>query len=250
MTAARKGKPSARKPRQAHASLDAPKSGPARHRKTGGRRAMLPPVMDDFLLLIVSSPSGAGKTTLCKRLRGEFPDLRFSVSHTTRKPRSEEVDGREYHFVDVPTFEQMVRAGAFAEWAHVHGNLYGTSLKEIEIARSAARGVLFDIDYQGARQIKASLPDAVGVFILPPSLAELERRLRGRGTEDEPTARRRLTAAKGEIAHYGLFDYVIVNDDLARAYEQLRAVVFAERSRRGRHALRCEKMLLEGTDKR
>jgi guanylate kinase len=204
------------------------------------------PPVNDFLLLIVSSPSGAGKTTLCNRLRGEFPDLRFSVSHTTRRPRPTEVDGREYHFVDGTTFEQMIRAGTFAEWARVHGYLYGTSLKEIEIARATARGVLFDIDFQGARQIKAALPDAVGVFILPPSLVELERRLRGRGTEDEPTTLRRLENAKLEIEQYGLFDYVIVNDDIHHAYEQLRSVVFAERCRRARHALRCERMLAEG----
>jgi guanylate kinase len=201
---------------------------------------------DDFLMLIVSSPSGAGKTTLCNRLRGEFPDLRFSVSHTTRRPRAVEVDGRDYHFVDGGAFEQMVRAGAFAEWARVHDHLYGTSLKEIEIARAASRGVLFDIDYQGARQIKAALPGAVGVFILPPSLAELERRLRGRGTEDEATAVRRLDNAKMEIEHYGIFDYVIVNDEINRAYEQLRSVVFAERCRRDRHARLCERMLVEG----
>src|SRR6185436_8683972 len=125
---------------------------------------------DDFLLLIVSSPSGAGKTTLCNRLRSEFPDLRFSVSHTTRKPRPTEVDGREYHFTDKESFTRMIDENAFAEWAHVHGNLYGTSLSEIEIARKTANGVLFDVDYQGARQIKARMPEAVGVFILPPSL--------------------------------------------------------------------------------
>ena len=201
---------------------------------------------DDFLLLIVSSPSGAGKTTLCTRLRGEFPDLRFSVSHTTRRPRPTELDGREYHFIDVPTFEQMIRIGAFAEWARVHDYLYGTSLKEIELARATARGVLFDIDYQGARQIKATVPSAVGVFILPPSLVELERRLRGRGTEDEQTTLRRLKNAKGEIEHYGIFDYVIVNDEINRAYEQLRGVVYAERCRRARHARLCEQMLAEG----
>src|SRR4051812_3387544 len=167
---------------------------------------------DDFLLLIVSSPSGAGKTTLCNRLRQEFQDLRFSVSHTTRRPRPTEVDGREYHFIEPTAFESMVRAGAFAEWARVHGNLYGTSLDEIERAARDARGVLFDIDYQGARQIKAALPGAVGVFILPPSLAELERRLRGRGTEDEAPAARRLANARLEIEQYGIFDYVIMND--------------------------------------
>jgi len=203
-------------------------------------------IADDFLLLIVSSPSGAGKTTLCNRLRGEFPDLRFSVSHTTRKPRPTEVDGREYHFIDVNTFEQMVRINAFAEWARVHDYLYGTSLKEIELARTSARGILFDIDYQVARQIKAAVPAAVGVFILPPSLVELERRLRGRGTEDEQTTQRRLRNAKGEIEHYGIFDYVIVNDEINRAYEQLRGVVYAERSKRQRHARACEKMLADG----
>jgi len=203
-------------------------------------------VADDFLLLIVSSPSGAGKTTLCNRLRGEFPDLRFSVSHTTRRPRRTEIDGREYHFIDQPMFEQMIRIGSFAEWARVHDHFYGTSLKEIEMARASARGVLFDIDYQGARQIKASLPDAVGVFILPPSLTELERRLRGRGTEDEPTTLRRLKNAKSEIEHYGIFDYVIVNDEINRAYEQLRGVVYAERCKRRRRAVLCESLLTEG----
>lgn len=205
---------------------------------------------DDFLLLIVSSPSGAGKTTLCTRLRSEFPDLRFSVSHTTRKPRPNEVDGREYHFVDAPIFEQMIRLSAFAEWARVHGHLYGTSLKEIEIARATARGILFDIDHQGARQIRAVLPEAVSVFILPPSMAELERRLRGRGTEDEQATQRRLQNARGEIEHYGFFDYVIVNDEVEQAYDQLRAVVFAERCRRPRHARMCERLLAERRSER
>ncbi|NUP06550.1 MAG: guanylate kinase [Polyangiaceae bacterium] len=200
---------------------------------------------DDFLLLILSSPSGAGKTTLCNRLRSEFPKLRFSVSHTTRKPRPTEIDGREYHFVERPTFEQMVRANAFAEWAEVHGNLYGTALKEIEVARQTAEGVLFDIDYQGARQIKAHRPDAIGVFVLPPSLAELERRLRGRATEDEASTVRRLEGAKREIAHYGFFDYVIVNDDVEQAYGRLRGIVLAERCKRTRWAMRCEALLTE-----
>lgn len=199
----------------------------------------------DFLLLILSSPSGAGKTTLCNRLRGEFPDLRFSVSHTTRKPRSTEQDGREYHFVDEDTFGGMVERGEFAEWARVHRNLYGTSRREIELARTSAtsRGVLFDIDYQGARQIRAAYPEAVGVFVLPPSLAELERRLRSRGTEEESVASQRLAAAESEIAHYGFFDYVIVNDDIGKAYEKLRGIVYAERCRRARWAPLCEQLL-------
>ncbi|MBI4701446.1 MAG: guanylate kinase [Deltaproteobacteria bacterium] len=200
---------------------------------------------DEFLMLIVSSPSGAGKTTLCNRLRGEFPGMRFSVSHTTRRPRPTEASGREYHFVSVDDFERMIRGGGFAEWARVHDHLYGTSLKEIERARAGAQGILFDIDFQGARQIRARLPDVVSVFVLPPALDELERRLRGRGTEDEATTLRRLANAKGEIAHYGLFDYVIINDDLEQAYGRLRAIVYAERSRRRRHAVRCERLLAE-----
>ncbi len=202
---------------------------------------------DEFLLLILSSPSGAGKTTLCNRLRGEFPRLRFSVSHTTRKARPTEVDGREYHFVERPTFERMIGEGGFAEHAEVHGNLYGTSVAEIDAARrsEAVDGVIFDIDYQGARQIKASFPDAVTVFILPPSLRELERRLRGRGTEDEATTVRRLDAAKREIAHYGFFDYVLVNDDVDKAQGKLRGIVLAERCRRERWAKVCEGLLAE-----
>jgi guanylate kinase len=212
------------------------------------QEARMPETPDEFLMLIVSSPSGAGKTTLCNRLRREVPDLRFSVSHTTRQPRNVEVDGRDYHFVDGPVFEQMVRAGAFVEWARVHDHLYGTSLKEIEIARAAAHGVIFDIDYQGARQIQATVAGerAVSVFILPPSLAELERRLRGRATEDDDTVARRLHNARREIEEYGIFDYVIVNDDVDQAYTELHSIVLAERCRRERRARLCEQILLEG----
>src|SRR5438128_12634717 len=188
---------------------------------------------DDFLLLILSSPSGAGKTTLKTRiLTVSHPELRFSVSHTTRKPRQSELDGREYHFVDKPRFERMVAAGEFAEWAEVHGNLYGTSLREIELARSSHRGVVFDIDHQGARQIKAKMPDAVSVFILPPSIAELERRLRSRASDDEQTVQRRLLAARSEIDHYAFFDYLVVNDDLDEAHKKLDSIVVAARSSR------------------
>lgn len=201
------------------------------------------PANDDFLLLILSSPSGAGKSTLCSRLRGEFADLRFSVSHTTRPPRPTEVNGREYNFVTPEAFQQMLAREEFAEWARVHDHHYGTSLAEIDIGRRDARGVIFDIDFQGARQIKAHHPEAVGVFVLPPSWPELERRLRGRATETEQAVARRLSNAREEVGHYGFFDYVIVNDDIHRAYEQLRAVVLAERARRFRHAKRCESLL-------
>jgi guanylate kinase len=202
---------------------------------------------EDFLLLIISSPSGAGKTTLCNRLRAEFAQLAFSVSHTTRKPRANEKDGREYRFVDLDAFRRMVSESAFAEWAEVHGNYYGTSLQEIARAREAkASGILFDIDYQGARQIRAKVPEAVTVFILPPSLEELERRLRSRASEDEPTVQRRLAKARNEIENYGLFDYLVVNDDLDRAYDRLRSVVLAESARRARKAPLAETLLRSG----
>ncbi|HKQ70359.1 MAG TPA: guanylate kinase, partial [Polyangiaceae bacterium] len=179
---------------------------------------------DDFLLLILSSPSGAGKTTLKTRILTEsHPELRFSVSHTTRKPRASEQDGREYHFVDRARFAEMANRDEFAEWAEVHGNLYGTSLREIELARSSHRGVVFDIDHQGARQIKAKVPTAVAVFILPPSMAELERRLRSRASDDEETVQRRLKNARSEIDHYAFFDYLVVNDDLEQAHRKLDA---------------------------
>jgi guanylate kinase len=199
----------------------------------------------DFVLLILSSPSGAGKTTLTKKLLESFPELCFSVSHTTRAPRADEKGGREYHFVDRPTFERMIAAGAFLEWAEVHGNLYGTSLSEIDRARTTpgCHGMLFDIDYQGARQIRAKVPEVVGVFILPPSMDELERRLRGRASETEDVVQRRFAVAKQEIEHYALFDYIIVNDKVDVAFDHLRAVVLAERSRRERRAILAEALL-------
>lgn len=200
----------------------------------------------DFLLLILSSPSGAGKTTLKNKLLESHPDLRFSVSHTTRKPRKNEEDGREYHFIDRESFQEMIREGRFAEWAEVHGNFYGTSLREIELAHKTHRGVVFDIDHQGARQIKAKLPDAIGVFILPPSMKELERRLRGRASDADDVVERRLRAAMGEIAHYGFFDYLIVNDDLKGASAQLDAIVLAERAKRQRRASLAEELLVNG----
>jgi guanylate kinase len=204
----------------------------------------------DFVLLILSSPSGAGKTTLCGRLREEFPALRFSVSHTTRKPRGNEKAGREYHFVDRAAFEKMIREDRFVEWAEVHGNLYGTSLEEIEAARASSEGVLFDVDYQGARQICVRYPDAVTVFILPPSLQELERRLRNRASDDEPTIQRRLAAALGEIEHYGLFRYIVVNDQLEEASKKLKSVVIAERCRRRLQAGVAERMLQDARAQR
>lgn len=198
----------------------------------------------DLILLIVSSPSGAGKTTLTRRLLMEFPEFRFSVSHTTRKPRPNEVDGRDYHFVTEEAFRKMIADNGFAEWAEVHGNLYGTSVGEIGQARDEGKsGVLFDVDYQGARQIKEKFPDAVGVFILPPSMDELRRRLEGRGADDERSRRRRFKKAREEIEHYPFFDYMIVNDDLERALNDLRGIVLAEGCRQWRVAAKAEALL-------
>jgi guanylate kinase len=199
----------------------------------------------DFLLLILSSPSGAGKTTLTRMLQERYGDLSFSVSHTTRPPRANEVDGRDYHFVDRHRFCQLVAEGAFLEWAEVHGNLYGTSMAELDRARHTAgcHGMIFDIDFQGARQIRAKVHDAIGVFILPPSMEELEKRLRGRASDTEEVIQRRFAAAKREIDHYALFDYVIVNDDLKSAFDHLAAIVLAERSKRARRAHLAEALL-------
>jgi guanylate kinase len=202
---------------------------------------------DDPLPLIVSSPSGAGKTTLTTRLRAAIPGLLFSISHTTRKPRATEQDGREYHFTERATFERMIAEQQFLEWAHVHGNLYGTSRAELDRARAAnARGIIFDIDHQGARQIKAVIPEVVTVFILPPSMEVLLSRLRGRASEEEAVVQRRYAAALDEIAHYGMFDYVLVNDRIDDATERLVGIFRAEECRRLRAAAHAERLLAEG----
>jgi guanylate kinase len=200
---------------------------------------------DEPLLLIVSSPSGAGKTTLTNALRERVSGLLFSVSHTTRKPRVGELHGREYYFVDRPEFEGLVRGATFLEWAVVHDNLYGTSLAEIERAKGA-RGLIFDVDHQGARQIKSTRPDAVAVFILPPSMPILFERLRGRASEDDATVQRRYKAAIQEIQHYGLFDYVLVNDQLEESIEKLTSIFRAEECRRQRAAHQAEILIAEG----
>jgi guanylate kinase len=204
--------------------------------------------VNDFLLLVLSSPSGAGKTTLTRRIQNRFPDLRFSVSHTTRPPRVNEVDGKDYHFVDRATFERHVKEDAFLEWAEVHGNLYGTGTAEIERARQApgCSGMIFDIDYQGARQIRAKQPDVVSVFILPPSMDELLRRLRGRASETEDVVQKRFEVSRREIEHYGFFDYLVVNDEIEAAFDHLRGVILAERSKRWRQAALAEALLRKG----
>ncbi|MEZ4223716.1 MAG: guanylate kinase [Polyangiaceae bacterium] len=200
---------------------------------------------DTPLLLIISSPSGAGKTTLTTRLRERVANLRFSVSHTTRAPRGGEQDGREYHFVSRETFVRLLQLDEFLEWAEVHDNYYGTSRKEVESAKGA-RGLIFDVDHQGARQIKSVHPEAVSVFILPPGMDVLEQRLRGRASEDEDTVQKRFAVAKQEIAHYGQFDYLLLNDDLEDATQRLLGIFRAEECRRTRMARRAEQLLSEG----
>ena len=188
------------------------------------------------LLLILSAPSGTGKTTLARRLVAAHPGAVFSVSYTTRAPRGQEQDGKDYHYVSEEKFQEMIEAGAFVEWAHVHGHHYGTPRSVIDEARSL---VLFDIDVQGGEQIKKQHPAAVRALILPPSLGELERRLRARSTDDDATIRRRLHAARIEIrlARLAGYEYWVVNEDLEQAYADLEAIFRAESCRAGRRAL-------------
>ncbi len=188
------------------------------------------------LLLILSAPSGTGKTTLARRLVAAHPGAAFSVSYTTRAPRGAEKDGVDYHFVSPQRFQEMIAGDAFVEWAHVHGHHYGTPRSSID---PKATLVVFDIDVQGGETIKKHHPDAVRALVLPPSLAELERRLRTRSTDDDATVRRRLHAAQIEIrlARAAGYEYWVVNDDLERAYGDLEAIVRAESCRAGRRPL-------------
>jgi len=192
---------------------------------------MLPP----GILLILSAPSGAGKTTLARRLMKDLPDAHFSVSVTTRNPRGAEKQGIDYEFVDVDTFQRRIEQNAFVEWAEVHGNFYGSPQASVDIARKTGCVSFFDIDVQGGQSIKRKHPDAVSVFILPPSMDELARRLRARGTDHDDTIRRRLLGARSEMDRgASTYDYVLINDDFDRALSELRSVVVAESRRRGR----------------
>ncbi|MCX5865682.1 MAG: guanylate kinase [Deltaproteobacteria bacterium] len=181
-------------------------------------------------LFVISAPSGAGKSTILKKLLAVVANLAFSVSHTTRAPRPGESNGRDYHFVDRTTFAGMRDNQAFLEWAEVHGNLYGTSRAAIEAQQAKGIDVFLDIDVQGAKQLRdGGHQGAIFLFIAPPSLAELERRLRGRGTDPEETVQLRLNNARREMEDAGRYDYLVINDQLDEAVEVLRAVVIAER---------------------
>ncbi len=186
------------------------------------------------LLFVVSAPSGAGKTSLCQWAVGAVPDLVHSVSYTTRPPRAGEAEGRHYHFVTPEAFRAMEAAGEFAEWAEVHGHLYGTSRRLLAEYFAAGLDVVLDIDTQGAAILRQAYPDAVGVFVVPASWEVLERRLRGRHSDPEAEIQRRLRVAREEVRHAGAYDYVIINDEFPRAAEALKAVILAERQRSGR----------------
>ena len=183
------------------------------------------------MLLILSGPSGAGKSTLCDRLLQAFPTLKLSVSMTTRAPRGAEQDGVHYHFVSPERFAELVAQDAFAEHATVHGNRYGTSKAVVEEELRAGNSLLFDIDFQGAESLLAYRSDAVAVMVFPPSMEVLEKRLRGRGTDSDEVVARRLHAARAEMAHFPSFQHLIINDDLEVAFEELRAIFVAGRTR-------------------
>ena len=183
------------------------------------------------VLFVVSSPSGGGKGTLIKRVLSTVPNLGYSVSYTTRAPRNGEVNGREYFFVSTDQFEAMIAAEEFLEWAHVHGKLYGTSRQQVAHEISHGRDIILEVDVQGAASVRRLLPDAVTIFILPPSLETLRKRLIARGTDSEEELELRLRNAPDELRNYRAFDFVIINENVERATNQLRSVINAERVR-------------------
>lgn len=198
-------------------------------------------------LFIVAAPSGAGKSSLVNALLAREPGISLSISHTTRAPRPGDEDGVQYHFVDRATFEAMVARGDFIEHADVFGNYYGTSRGAVEPALAAGRDVLLEIDWQGAAQVRRAMPECVSIFILPPSRAELERRLRARGTDNVATIERRLAASREEISHADEFDCIVVNDRFEDALAALQAIVRAARAGEplpaDRHAALIDRLL-------
>jgi guanylate kinase len=186
------------------------------------------------ITFIISAPSGAGKTTLCRELLDFFPEMRHSVSFTTRQIRPGEVEGRDYYYVSREEFLRMVDAGEFAEWAEVHGNLYGTALSTLETCRNKGIDLILDIDCQGGRQLKQKYGGGVFIFVLPPSMEELQRRLCGRESDSEEVIRRRLANAESEIRESRWYDYIVVNDEFSQALEEMKSIVRAEQCRTSR----------------
>ncbi len=191
---------------------------------------------DRGALFVVSGASGTGKTTLVKEALRRMPGLSFSVSATTRPPRGGEVDGRDYHFVAPERFDAMVADDALLEWAEVYGNRYGTPRAPVDAALAAGESILLDIDVQGARQVRAHMPEAVSIFILPPDMATVEARLRGRSTDSDDVIARRMAQARQQLQGAAEADYLVVNDDLQTAHDVLQAVLVAELCRRQRRA--------------
>jgi len=191
-------------------------------------------------VFIISAPSGSGKSTIVEILRKLVEGLDFSVSYTTRPPRGSEQNRREYFFVPRPEFEAMVARGEFLEHADVFGNYYGTARRVLDEAQRKGNDLLLDIDVQGAAQIQKSMPDAVSVFVLPPNHQKLEWRLRNRGTDSDQVIRRRLATARREIENYKKYDYILVNDDLEKAVDEMKAIVLSERARRSGRSLTAE----------
>jgi guanylate kinase len=183
-------------------------------------------------LFVLSGPSGVGKSSLREGVRKEFPELAYSISYTTRPPRHGEIEGKDYHFVSEDTFFAMREAGAFVEWAFVHGNYYGTSVEQLKKQLNEHGDVLVEIDVQGARQVKAHFPQACFIFVLPPGRDTLEKRLLKRGTEQGKDLKARLENAMGELLEASWYDYLIINDDLDEAVEALKSVILAARFRR------------------
>ena len=199
--------------------------------------------MNRGMLIVVSSPSGGGKGTLIDRVLKTVANVSYSVSFTTRAPRPSEEDGREYFFIDRPTFEEMIERGDFLEWADVYGHLYGTSFTQVERERSAGHDIILEIDVQGAESIRQKIADAVSIFILPPSFELLRQRLLARGTDSADALERRMRGAPSEVEQYRHFQYVILNDDINRASQQLASVIYSERARRERQELKLRKAL-------
>jgi guanylate kinase len=200
----------------------------------GGRQQMNA-IARRGLMLVLSSPSGAGKTTLSRKLLEADPGVALSISVTTRKQRPGEVDGRDYHFIDAARFESMVEKGELLEWAQVFGHRYGTPRAPVEAALESGRDVLFDIDWQGTQQLRErARGDMASIFVLPPSIPELERRLRVRAQDVERVIQERMAKAGEELSHWAEYDYVIINDDIERALDQVRAILAVERLKRER----------------
>jgi guanylate kinase len=216
-------------------SLDLPRRAPHHRAVIVDDPLETPPPPRRGLMFVLASPSGAGKTSMAKRILAEDPGISLSVSATTRPARPGEVDGVDYHFVNDAQFDQLVAEGALLEWAHVFGKRYGTPRDPVREALAQGRDIIFDIDWQGTQQLKArDSKDVVSVYILPPSLIELESRLRARGTDAPEIIADRMSRAASEISHWGEYDYVLVNDDFDACLEEIRSILRAERLRRSR----------------